>query len=61
MGKLRYSTWEREGQRRSKLDLIVEDIVFMAQRQDAAQPAAAPAPQAPMPPVVDAFDEDIPF
>lgn len=58
-GKLRYSTWERDGQRRSKLDLIVEDIVFMAQRKDADQPA--PASQAPMPPVVDAFDEDIPF
>lgn len=59
VGKLRYSTWERDGQRRSKLDLIVEDIVFMAQRKDADQPA--PASQAPMPPVVDAFDEDIPF
>lgn len=58
-GKLRYATWDRDGQRRSKLDLIVDDIVFMAQRQDADQPA--PAPQAPMPPVVDAFDEDIPF
>lgn len=61
VGKLRYSTWERDGQRRSKLDLIVEDIVFMAQRQDAVQPAAAPASQAPMPPVVDDFDDDIPF
>lgn len=28
-GKLRYSSWERDGQRRSKLEIIVEDIEFM--------------------------------
>lgn len=60
-GKLRYATWDKDGQRHSKLDVIVDDIVFMSQRQDANQPAQAPAPQAPMPPAVDAFDDDIPF
>ena len=60
-GELRYSTWDKDGQRHSKLDVIVDDIVFMSQRQDANQPAQAPAPQAPMPPAVDAFDDDIPF
>lgn len=61
-GKLRYATWDKDGQRHSKLDLIVDEIDFMAQRQNAAQPASAPAsPQAPMPPVVDTFDEDIPI
>lgn len=61
-GELRYSTWEKDGQRHSKLDVIVDDIVFMSQRQDANQPAqAAPAPQAPMPPAADPFDDDIPF
>lgn len=59
--KLRYATWDKDGQRHSKLDLIVDDIEFLGQRQGAAQPAQAPAPQAPMPPVVDAFDDDIPF
>ena len=53
-GKLRYATWDKDGQRHSKLDLIVDEIDFMAQRQNAAQPA-------PVPPVVDTFDEDIPF
>lgn len=62
VGKLRYATWDKDGQRHSKLDLIVDEIDFMAQRQDASQPAPASAsPQAPMPPVVDTFDEDIPF
>lgn len=61
-GELRYSTWDRDGQRRSKLDLIVDEIDFMAPPRGAAQPAQAPAtPQAPTPPVVDEFDEDIPF
>lgn len=61
-GELRYSTWDKDGQRHSKLDVIVDDIVFMSQRQDAAQPAQVPAsPQAPMPPAVDPFDDDIPF
>lgn len=61
-GKLRYATWDKDGQRHSKLDLIVDEIEFLGQRQGAAQPALAPdTPQAPMPPVVDTFDEDIPF
>ena len=61
-GKLRYATWDKDGQRHSKLDLIVDEIEFLGQRQGTAQPAQAPAaPQAPMPPVVDTFDEDIPF
>lgn len=61
-GKLRYATWDKDGQRHSKLDLIVDEIEFLGQRQGAAQSAQAPAvPQAPMPPVVDTFDEDIPF
>ena len=29
-GKLRYSTWERDGQKRSKLEVIVDDIEFMS-------------------------------
>lgn len=61
-GKLRYATWEKDGQRHSKLDLIVDEIEFLGQRQGAAQPAQAPdVPQVPMPPAVDTFDEDIPF
>lgn len=62
VGKLRYATWDKDGQRHSKLDLIVDEIEFLGQRQGADQPALAPAtPQVPMPPVVDSFDEDIPF
>ena len=65
-GKLRYSSWEKDGQRRSKLEVIVDEIEFMSQRQGGAAPAAAPvaapapAPAA-APPAVDLYDEDIPF
>ena len=32
-GKLRYSSWEREGQRRSKLEVVVDDVDFISPRQ----------------------------
>lgn len=61
-GKLRYATWDKDGQRHSKLDLIVDEIDFMAPRQGGSQPTqTAPIPQASVPPIVDDFDDDIPF
>ena len=41
-GKLRYSSWEHEGQRRSKLEVVIDEIEFMSQREQ---------PQAPQPQV----------
>ena len=32
-GKLRYSSWEKDGQRRSKVEVVVEDIEFMSRNQ----------------------------
>lgn len=32
-GKLRWSQWEREGQKRSKLEVIVEEIEFMSRQE----------------------------
>ena len=54
-GKLRWSQWEKDGQKRSKIEVIVDEIEFMSRREDGAQqqPASAPAP--------DVYDEDIPF
>ena len=51
-GRLRYSSWEKDGQRRSKLEVVVEDIELMARRDQAAEEAA---------PQVDVYDSDIPF
>lgn len=71
-GKLRWSQWERDGQKRSKIEVIVDEIEFLTARNDSgmrpAAPAPAPAAAAPAPtpvatPVVDAsvYEEDIPF
>ena len=64
-GKLRYSSWERDGQRRSKLEVIVDEIEFLSRGQQqggqagyapeqsygaqGGYTAPAPAPQAPAP------------
>lgn len=69
-GKLRYSSWEKDGQKRSKLEVIVNDIEFMSRgdsQQTAYQPPVTPQqtaqaaiPIAPAAPV-EVYDEDIPF
>lgn len=33
-GKLRYSTWERDGQKRSKIEVIANDVDIMQRRND---------------------------
>lgn len=35
-GKLRWSQWERDGQKRSKIEVIVDEIEFMAPRDGGA-------------------------
>lgn len=73
-GKLRWSQWERDGQKRSKLEVIVDDLEFMSSRQQGApiqQPQQQYAPQqpqqyAPQPMAQPAqpasvYDEQIPF
>lgn len=69
-GKLRYSSWERDGQKRSKLEVVVDEIEFMSSRQQ-AQPAQRQAQQArrpaqapvsaPQAPAAEPYDEQIPF
>ena len=61
-GKLRYSSWERDGQRRSKLEVVVDEIELMS-RQDGAPAGARPERQAvaQSAPPVDVYDEEIPF
>ena len=44
-GKLRYSSWERDGQRRSKLEVMVDEVELMSPKGQ----------QAPV------YDEDVPF
>ncbi len=72
-GKLRYSSWERDGQKRSKIEVIVDEIEFMSSRnggnQDGGynapsyQPSASqPSPQTIVDTSASVYDDDeIPF
>lgn len=70
-GKLRWSQWERDGQKRSKLEVVVDDLEFMSSRQQGAPMQQQYAPQqpqqyAPQPMAQPAqpasvYDEQIPF
>ena len=49
-GKLRYSTWEtQEGQKRSKIEVIIDEIELMGARQSQQAPVAAVPPKASTP------------
>lgn len=45
-GKLRYSSWERDGQRRSKLEVMVDEVELMSLKGQQQAPV---------------YDEDVPF
>ena len=57
LGKLSYSSWDdkQTGQKRSKLEVVVDDIEFMSKSEQGGvqyytpAPQAAPVPQAPQP------------
>lgn len=57
-GKLRWSQWEHDGQKRSKIEVVVDEIELMSQKQGNQQQSAPVAA-----PYVDEsiYDEDIPF
>lgn len=65
-GKLRYSSWEKDGQRRSKLEVIVDDIEFLSRgntggQQQHQQQAAPTVSFAGQQVTMQPYTEDIPF
>ena len=50
-GSLRYSAWERDGQRRSKIEVVANTIEVMPRNKQDTEPL----------PPVDAYGEDLPF
>jgi single-strand DNA-binding protein len=57
-GHLRYSSWERDGQKRSKLEVIVDELEFMSRgHNDQRQYSPAPSQQA----AQEIYASDIPF
>ena len=61
-GHLKQRRWEKDGQRRSKVEVIVEDLDFMSRQQqpEYEEPSySAPAPKRPS--AMEFYDEDMPF
>ena len=60
-GKLRYSAWDaKDGTKRSKLEVVIDEIEFMSRRGETAQPRPS-APQPPTQGAMDLYDDDMPF
>lgn len=65
-GKLRYSRWERDGQKRSKLEVIVDEFEFMSASKEKSaksenlEPSKINAEVAEIP-AASVYEEDIPF
>ena len=74
-GRLKFDSWEKDGQKRSKLRVFVESFEFLGKGGGSSQSGgnqgggyqqSAPAPSAPVPPAPEAppvggMDDDIPF
>ena len=60
-GKLRWSQWEdrKTGEKRSKVEVIVDEIEFMSSRNEGSQAAAKHYPEPSQ--EANIYDEDIPF
>ena len=66
-GKLRWSSWEDKdsGAKRSKIEVVADDIEFMSSRGEGGGSGSASAsysaPSAPAAPADPVFEDDIPF
>jgi single-strand DNA-binding protein len=68
-GKLRWSQWERDGQKRSKIEIIIDEIEFLSARDNSSSSAVrqpiSTTPdrrdEIPPAPPIDPYDGDIPF
>ena len=56
-GKLRYSQWERDGQRRSKLEVVADEVELMQRDRQGGGYQQQPTRQA----QPELYDESIPF
>jgi single-strand DNA-binding protein len=60
-GKLRWSQWERDGQKRSKIEVIIDEIEFLSARDGSSQSPQMRHTEIPEAPEITVYDEDIPF
>ena len=55
-GKLHYSSWEKDGQKHSKVEIIANEVEIMQSRKPQQEQAFVPQP-----PTMDMYTDDIPF
>jgi single-strand DNA-binding protein len=61
-GKLRWRQWETpEGDKRSAVEIIADDVEFMSSRGDSSSGGSYSAPSTPAAPADPVIDDDIPF
>lgn len=60
-GKLHWSQWEQDGQKRSKIQVIVDNIVFMSQRTADATTQPQATVNEPVQATAAFYEDDIPF
>jgi single-strand DNA-binding protein len=62
-GKLRWSSWDDKntGDKRSKIEVVADDIEFMSSRNDGGGGGGYSAPSAPSAPTEQVLEDDIPF
>ncbi len=60
-GKLRWSQWERDGQKRSKIEVIIDEIEFLSSRDGSSHVPQIRETEIPEAPAITVYDEDIPF
>lgn len=58
-GRLRQTTWERDGQKRSKLEVVADDVELMSRREGGQQAAMGHTDACPID--TSLYDADIPF
>lgn len=60
-GKLRWSQWEKDGQKRSKIEIMIDEIEFLSRSNTSETPQGNYTPQQETVPQTGLYDEDIPF
>ena len=59
-GKLRWSQWEKDGEKRSKLEVVADEVEFLSSREGGSGGSSAPAREYASP-ASDDIGEEIPF
>lgn len=60
-GRLRWSQWEREGQKRSKIEVIITEIEFMNAKSNVEESYSPDPMSTETPAATSIYEQDIPF